>query len=170
MCVCVWLDKGASPASNERSIRAILLSCSAAPDGFRSARTKASGKLAWVTAQPCGSSRRVGTQLIRTRREPHGAHMPRWQRPPTSKHTPESPDAERGHAESPAGAQWRTHVRGCAKDCHGPALSSSCHTHSHALAPWAKAMEALLQPGTNRRFPRRAHMQQYATMEAYVWT
>ena len=28
-----------------------------------------------VTAQPCGSRRRVGTQRIRTRREPHGTHI-----------------------------------------------------------------------------------------------
>ena len=33
-----------------------------------------------VSAQPCGSNRRVGTQLIRTRREPHETHMPQ-QRP-----------------------------------------------------------------------------------------
>ena len=43
-------------------------------------------------------------------------------------HTLQSPAAVKGHAESPAGAQWRTHCWGCAKDWPVPALSSDCHT------------------------------------------
>ena len=43
--------------------------------------------------------------------------------PPNQKCTQEPHRGEVGHADSPAGAQWRTHDWGCAKDCLSSARS-----------------------------------------------